>query len=221
MERRGQERSGRQRIGKVTFSREVVMKRVRFTVEGVTPHLVNKFTDAAAMNATEGTRGSHIGQSLTPREDAESRLNVNERGEPIAPSPALLCMLIDAGRFHKVGKNKVSTQKSSLIPAAVTFPEVYFLLVSEGGWKVDTRPVRIPATGGRILRHRPCFDDWRIEVEVILDEKIIPVKLFRQIVDDAGTRVGFSDFNPQHRGPFGKFSVTNWQVSEQVFEDAA
>jgi hypothetical protein len=135
-ERNGEERTGAERKAAdrkgYFFKGGCEMKRVRFTVEGVTPHLVNKFTDAAAMNATEGTRGSHIGQSLTPREDAETRLNVNERGEPIAPSPALLCMLIDAGRFHKVGKNKVSTQKSSLIPAAVTFPEVYFLLVSEG-----------------------------------------------------------------------------------------
>lgn len=197
------------------------MKRIEVTIEGITPHLQNKFTDSAAIKATEGTTGSHHGQNMTPREDAESRLNTDEQGRVIAPAPALLSMLIDAGRFHKVGKNKVTTQKTSLVPAAVTFEEPYFLLVSEGGWKVDTRPVRIPATGGRILRHRPCFDDWRIAWAVVLDQGVIPVKLFRQIVDDAGIKIGFSDFNPNHRGPFGKFKVVRWVISDSAFDEEA
>lgn len=196
------------------FTKGDRMKRVQVTIEGITPHLQNRFTDEAAQSATDGTRSNHSDR-LAPREDAESRLYANEEGNVIVPAPNLLVMLIDAGRFHKIGKSKVSTLKTSLIPAAVTFEETYFLLESEGGWKVDTRPVRIPATGGRILRHRPCFDDWKVTFSLLLDTSVIPAKLFRQIVDDAGIKVGFSDFNPQHRGPFGKFKVIAWVVTEE------
>ena len=77
-------------------------------------------------------------------------------------------------------------------------------------WKVDTRAVRIPSTGGRILAHRPMFDDWALEFEVDLDTVILGEKLFRSIVDDAGKRVGLGDFRPATKGPYGRYVVTSW-----------
>ena len=88
--------------------------------------------------------------------------------------------------------------------------EAFIHLQSEGGWKVDTRPVRIPATGGRILRHRACFDDWSLQISVTLDEAIITVRLFRELVDIAGSHIGLGDFRPDTKGPFGRFVVTLW-----------
>lgn len=190
------------------------MKRIKITIEGVNSCLINRFTDEAAEGATEGSGAKNTGERLTPREDAESRLYTDEKGKVIAIAPGLLRMITDAGSFHKVGRNKVSTQKSSLIPAAVTFTEPYYPLISKDGWKVDTRPIRIPATGGRINRHRPMFDDWKITFEVELNTSILSEKLFRAIVDDAGMRIGFGDFRPACRGPFGKFKVTLWKSEE-------
>jgi hypothetical protein len=70
--------------------------------------------------------------------------------------------------------------------------------------------VRIPATGGRILAYRPMFEDWKLAFEVELDTSIINAKLLRQIVDDAGKRIGLGDFRPSTKGPFGRFVVTKW-----------
>jgi hypothetical protein len=36
-------------------------------------------------------------------------------------------------------------------------------------------------------------------------------KLFREIVDAAGKRIGLGDFRPATKGPFGKFVVTSWE----------
>jgi hypothetical protein len=36
----------------------------------------------------------------------------------------------------------------------------------------------------------------------------------RDIVDKWGNAVGVGDFRPDCKGPFGKFSVTNWKVSK-------
>jgi hypothetical protein len=79
---------------------------------------------------------------------------------------------------------------------------------------VDTRPVRIPTTGGRILCHRPCFNDWRLTCTLSIDPDLISLRLVRDVVDAAGKRIGLGDFRPDCKGPFGKFVVTSWSEGE-------
>lgn len=190
------------------------MKRIQIRIEGKTPLLCNRFTDEAAMAATSGTSAStKSGDKGTPKEQAEQALYMSEAtGKPMIPQPNLFRCLIDAGTFFKSGKTKVTTQKSSLIPACVMLLGVECEIEHKEPWTVDTRPVRIPATGGRILRHRPCFHDWALRFEVELDESMIGLKMFRDIVDAAGSKIGLGDFRPNTKGPFGRFVVTEWKV---------
>ncbi len=187
--------------------------RIGIGIEGTTPLLCNRFTDAAAMAATSGTRGSSKDKG-TEREQAEEKLYKDEGGRLVIPGPNLFRCVIDAGTFFKAGKSKVTTQKNSLIPACVSLDAVVVPIQHTEPWTVDTRPVRIPATGGRILCYRPCFHDWKLEFEVELDTDLIGVKLFREIVDAAGRRIGLGDFRPDRKGPFGKFSVVKWVVND-------
>lgn len=185
--------------------------RIAITIEGKTPLLMNRFTDAAQMAASSSTRAATVGDKGSPRDQAEQKLYLTEAGEPCIPQPNLFRCILDAGKFFKAGKSKVTTQKSSLVPACVDMgAAVYFKLESADGWEVDTRPVRIPATGGRILCHRPMFHDWRLSFEVDLDTEVMAPKLFREIVDAAGKRIGLGDFRPDCKGPFGKFVVCSW-----------
>ncbi len=189
----------------------MALKTIRVTIEGVTPLLMHRFSDAAQMDATSGNRSSTQGDRGTPREQAEQCLYLHD-GKIIMPQPNLFRSIIDAGKFFKSGKTKVTTQKSSLIAAAVSMNEAYYPLEYKEDWTVDTRPVRIPATGGRILRHRPCFNDWKITFELELDDSIISEKLLRDIIDQAGRTIGLCDFRPDCKGPFGKFKITLWKV---------
>ncbi|MBF0108749.1 MAG: hypothetical protein HQL76_06200 [Magnetococcales bacterium] len=190
------------------------MKRLSISIEGVTPLLMNKFHDAAQMAATSGTRISTIGNKGTPREIAESKLYIGQEGMPIIPNPNLFRAIIDGGSFFKSGKSKVTTIKSSLIPACLSIEEMEIPVTHKDPWMVDTRPVRIPSTGGRILAHRPCFHDWKLRFTALLDDEIITLRLLRDIVDATGIRIGLGDFRPACKGPFGKFVVTNWQEDE-------
>jgi hypothetical protein len=183
------------------------------TIEGQTPLLCNKFTDAAAMAATNGARASAAaGDKGTPREQAEARLYVGQDSKCVIPQPNIFRAIIDAGTFFKAGKSKITTQKSSLIPACVSIPCVEIPIEHKDPWEVDTRAVRIPSTGGRILCHRPCFHDWKLSFTIDLDTDIIGVKLLREILDAAGKRIGLGDFRPACKGPFGKFVVTLWEA---------
>lgn len=191
------------------------MKEIQVKISGTTPMLCNRFTDASAMAATSGTRAATVGGKGTPREQAEKKLYLSEQtGDPIVPSPNLFRCLIDAGKYFKAGKSKVTTIKSSLIPACLSIDELEIPIETPNQWEVDTRAVRIPSTGGRILAHRPCFHDWSLQFTLELDEEVMDCKLLREIVDTAGKRIGLGDFRPDCKGPFGKFVVDTWDVKK-------
>jgi len=190
------------------------MNEFEVTIIGTTPLLCNAFTDAAQLSATSGTRVSSVGDRGTPNEQAEARLYIGHDGQPMIPQPNLFRCVIDAGTFFKAGKSKVTTQKSSLIPACVEIDGIEIPLRHKQPWRVDTRAVRIPATGGRILCHRPCFEDWALDFTMRVDPEIMSAKLARDILDAAGKRIGLGDFRPACKGPFGKFVVSRWDEVE-------
>ena len=185
------------------------------TIEGSSPMMIRKFTDAAAMDATSGTRKSTVGESLTPYEDADSGLYKDSEGNAVLPQPNLFRCIIDAGAFMKIGKKQISTQKTSLVPACVCINELFIRIQHKGPWTVDSRPVRIPSTGGRILRHRPMFNDWKLPFTMMLDDSVMSAKILRQLVDIAGSMIGLGEFRPACKGPYGRFVVTSWKEVEK------
>lgn len=188
------------------------METVNVEISGRTPLLLRRFTDEAAMQATDGNSAAiKTSNGKTPRQQAEENLYLDEEGNICVPQPNMFRSLIDAGKFFKAGKSKVTTQKSSLVPSAIELEGVTYRLEHDEDWTVDTRPVRIPATGGRILRHRPMFNDWKLRFVLRYDPKIMSKELVRDIVDAAGTRIGIGDFRPDCKGPYGKFVVTKWE----------
>lgn len=187
------------------------MKLVEVSIRGTTPLLLNRFTDENAMSATSGTRAAVVGGKGTPREQAEKKLYISEAsGKPVIPGPNLFRCIIDAGKFFKAGKSKITTLKNSLIPACLSIEQIEILIESPEPWETDTRAVRIPSTGGRILAHRPCFHNWGLSFTMLLDTEVMDTKLLREIVDAAGKRIGLGDFRPDCKGPFGKFVVDSW-----------
>jgi hypothetical protein len=188
---------------------------ISITIQGITPLLCVKFTDEAAMRASAGscTSAAAIDRG-TPQEIAEGQLYLGLNGKPMIPQPNLLRCLVDGGQFFKAGRRQITTKESSLLVAAIDIEGTEIEIRHKQPWKVDTRPVVIPATKGRILAHRPMFDDWELVFLVKLDIKMINEKLFREIVDAAGSRIGLGGFRPVRKGPYGRFHVINWKVME-------
>ena len=188
--------------------------RIACTVSSRTPLLLNRVTDEAMLAMSTGSRKAKAQTSDTPRQQAEKKLHVGKGGKPIIPSPNIFKSIIEGGRFFKLGKNKITTMKSSLIPACVEIEELELPIRSKAGWEVDSRPVRVPTTGGVIIAHRPIFQDWQLGFTINLDEEMMSSQLLYEVIEAAGTRIGLGDFRPDRKGPFGKYRITQWKESK-------
>ena len=96
----------------------------------------------------------------------------------------------------------------NIIAKFMVSPEIISLGIKI--FKVDSRPVVVPATKGRILRHRPRIDNWEIAFTLEYDNILLNEPQVRKIVDDMGSRVGLLDFRPEKKGMFGRCIVTEW-----------
>lgn len=189
------------------------MKTVQVAIEGITPLLMNRFTEENEVKVMSGISASTLGSKGTPREQAAQTAYMDSNGMLYVPGPNLFRSIIEAGKYHKAGKSKVTTQKSSMIPAGLSLNDV-ILPLGTGVFEVDSRSVVIPSTGGRIMKHRARLDEWRLTFTLEIDGTMFDSRFVRQLVDDAGRRVGLGDYRPDRKGPFGKFKVVRWDESK-------
>lgn len=186
---------------------------VTVKIKGTTPLLMNRFTEEAQVKVSNGTSSTTLGAKGTPRQSAEKKVYADDKGNLFIPGPNIFAAIIAAGKFHKCGKSKVTTLRSSLIPAGVALLDLACPLGTKM-FEVDSRSVVIPSTGGRIMCHRPRLDEWKLSFTLEIDTEMFSPALVRQIVDDAGKKVGLGDFRPDRRGPFGKFAVVEWKENK-------
>lgn len=195
--------------------------KVRVTIQGTTPLLMNRFTEANEVAVSGGTSVSFRGDKGTPRDQAAAKRYADTEGRLYIPGPNIFACIIAAGTFHKSGKSKLTTMKSSLIPAGVVVIEMVCLITDADGvpmteWEVDSRSVVIPSTGGRIMAHRPRIDTWNASFTLDVDGTMFSPALVRAVVDDAGKKIGLGDFRPARKGPFGRFVVSHWDVEKEA-----
>ena len=199
------------------------MSRIKCTIMGASPLLMNRFTEAAAAKISAGSSSAiTISARGTPREQAEPKLYRSADGRPMLPGPNIFRGLIDAGAFHKAGRKQITTQKSSLVPAGIQIDELECFIEDpfNGGvaaWEVDSRSVVNPSTGGRMMCHRPRFDAWKTSFTLIIDDKMFDHSIVRLLVDDLGSKIGLGDFRPARKGPFGRSQVSEWNI-ERVLD---
>lgn len=174
------------------------MKSVTIEITGSSPLLMHRYP----LVEIEGLN------KMTPEQQAEHAAYRDEKTKELfVPGVNLQQSLVEAAAYSK-GKGRASLQK---IAAACLFVSETQIALGQKEFAIDSRPVVIAATRGRIVRHRPRIDAWKFSFTLEYDEVLLSAKQVRGIVDDAGRRVGLLDFRPAKKGPFGRFVVTSWQ----------
>jgi hypothetical protein len=173
-------------------------KTVKVTIKGDTALLMHAFP----MEPVE-----HIAKK-TKEEQAELAAYRNpDSNELYIPGVNIQRTLVNGATYSK-GKGRGSLQKSAAACILVT-PERCGL--GQTTYIIDSRPVVVPATKGRIIRHRPRLDTWHVTFDLEYDPDLLTEPQVRRIIEDSGKRVGLLDFRPEKKGPFGRFSIVGWE----------
>jgi len=172
--------------------------KITCTIKGLSPLLMHRFP-LVPIEALD---------KLPPNEQAEHSTYRDEQTRQLyIPGVAFQRALIGAAKWSK-GRGRLSLQ-NEVCACVIVSPECALLGVTK--FAVDSRPVVIAATKGRVLRHRPRLDSWQATFEIEFDPTLLKESQLRKIVDDAGSRVGLLDFRPERKGPYGRFTVTSWK----------
>jgi hypothetical protein len=185
---------------------------IEVEIRGDAPLLQNRFGEAAQQSG-KGTRAVHV-RNEDPRAQAEESAYRTPDKKLYHPGASISRMLREAGSSHKQKGSRKSLKY--IIPAAVRLKEDAMILLDGKGkplkdFEVDSRPVTIPATKGRIMRHRPRHDTWKICFSLVINEDVLAPETIQMLLTEGGQRIGIGDFRPEKGGPFGIFQVTKWE----------
>jgi hypothetical protein len=192
-----------------------MFKIVEIWIEGVTPLLQHRATEEALMGSTRTNTPS---PEQNPRDICERAIYriANDGGQIGVPGSAFARMLREQGGSHKSKGSRKSLKY--LVPAAVLVLDDLCSLYQRDrrtpitDFEVDSRPVTIPATKGRVMRHRARFNEWACRLTLRINETIMDESLVRQMFAEGLTQIGIGDFRPERGGPFGTASLVSWVV---------
>ena len=181
--------------------------------EGSTPLLQNRATEEALSGRT---RTNTPGETEDPRDICERTIYRLPDRQIALPGTAIARMLREAGGSHKAKGSRKSIKY--LVPAAVVvLDELCGLYLNDRKTKVtdfevDSRPVTIPATRGRVMRHRARFNEWSSRATLRVNCDILDESLVRKLCVEGLAQIGLGDFRPSSGGPFGTSSIVAWNV---------
>jgi hypothetical protein len=177
------------------------MKSVKVEIKGLSQLLMHSFP-LVPIEAID---------KKSPAEQAELAAYRDPETRDLYVSATAVQRCLVSGATYSKGKGRGSLQKN--VAACVQIGPQERLSLGTKEYVIDSRPVVVPATKGRVVRHRPRLETWALSFTIEYDERLLTEAQMRRIVDDSGSRVGLLDFRPEKKGPFGRFMVTKWDAS--------
>lgn len=178
------------------------MKTIQVEIEGMTPLLMNN--PKAMLEPKEAVRKTT--KKYDVESEAEKSAYKNDKGQLYVPATAIKGSMINASSWKKAGKNSLKP----LIACGVKIAE-HELILNKQKYEIDVRTVVIQRA--RVAKARAMVKDWKLVFNLQYNDSLIgDADIIKQVLSEAGERVGLLDFRPQKLGDFGTFKVTKFKV---------
>lgn len=172
--------------------------RIECRIKGISPLMMHRYP----MEPVEAI------EKKSPEEQAKIAAYLDDNEELFVPVEAMQRAII-AGAVYSKGKGRASLQRDVTSSVQVLGDRLY---LGTKKYRVDARPVVVPATKGRIVRYRPIIDQWELSFDLEFDASRITEQQLRKVLDDTGWKVGVLEYRPERKGPYGRFMVTHWKT---------
>lgn len=186
------------------------LRKMKFKLTGEAPlllhngELANPFSYyAREMKKISGRRGKTESEyAALARLEFLGGLYLNDKDQVVMPGKCIEAMLVKSAKAQKLGvafKSSVFCEEDAplIFKDSKKKPEQLWEMEEYR----DTQGVVVDRK--RIMRTRPCFDSWALEVEIAYIEEMINESQIVEAMKRAGVVVGLGDNRPR----FGRFSA--------------
>ena len=175
--------------------------RMRVTLVGLTPLIVNNFDEKTRQQMADKQEGkaAHKRPPKDPKQCYERARLRDSKGKDCIRALWVKCACVDAARFAE------GVKMTHLRGAIRVEGDMVQLKYKKLRMRCD--PVR-NANGGADLRYRPEYTDWSIDVVVSYRENMITPESVLNLLNNAGQSIGLCERRPGQNGDtFGMFEV--------------
>lgn len=196
-------------VGQIHVQR-IKVKRIVVPIVGVTPLIVNRWTEKAKRQILGGQTGvKKIKENRDPEADYQNSIYRTEEG---AESPygfpvlGFKSAIVSGGRFFGKDLPMTAIRQFLFMTGSASNDNSQLLvpiLDAEPHMRED--PVKIP--GSADLRYRAEFTGWRAELDITYVESKLSQDTVLALIDAAGLGVGVGDWRPEKSGMSGTFEL--------------
>lgn len=175
---------------------------ININLEGISPLVLNCFSEETQERVQKKAQGEVAGKQIDSRETEYHRAFYKDPSRPgvyVLPGfifKACLEACADKGKgFSKV-----------MIRQAVFVEDDYVEI--KGKPEPFDYPVRVPAGGAAVIRHRPRFKEWGVSLKVSYNASQITPQLLVNLFNQAGYGIGICEGRPGKTAlNWGRFRV--------------
>jgi len=181
-----------------------IYKKIDVKIKGLTPLLMNRLNPDSLKSKSRMKM-----ENYSTADDAAKSAYMAEidgKKQLYIPQEALYSMIINTAKQYRVRRMSLSS-----LLAGTMRVEPEKIPLGTDKYEIDERAVVIQ--NQRVLKGRAKLPKWSAKFQIIYDSKRLPEGIettLKEILEDAGTRMGLLDYRPQHRGWFGTFVVESF-----------
>lgn len=183
------------------------VKRVRVTIKGVAPGLIFQGKGLMELDAESTKKTKH----RPAAEEAEHRahwMTVDGKRQLCIPWVMLYQSICAAAGSFKFRGQKTMTA----VVAATIACEDDKLNLGTDKFEVYEEWVRVPPrTGAMVKIGRPRMREWKATFTMIVDDEMWDANMLRDIIAHAGKLVGIGAWRAALKGPYGRFTVEEFE----------
>jgi len=179
-------------------------KKIDVEIRGLTPLLMNRLNPESLKSKSRMRMETYS----TADDAAKSAYlaTIDGKRQLYIPQEALYSMIINTAKQYKIRRMSLA---SLLAGTMRVEPEKVPLGTDK--YEIDERAVVIQ--NQRVLKGRAKLPKWSAKFQLVYDSRRLPDGIeatLKEILEDAGTRMGLLDYRPQHKGWFGTFAVESF-----------
>lgn len=184
-------------------------KKIDVKISGLTPLLMNRLNPESLKSKSRRRMEEY--STIEDAKNSAYMAEIDGKKQLYIPQEAVYSMIINTAKQYRVRRMSLSS-----LLAGTMRVEPEKIPLGTDKYEVDERAVVIQ--NQRVLKGRAKLPKWSASFQIIYDSKRLPDgigKTLKEILEDAGTRMGLLDYRPQHRGWFGTFAVESFTEKEQ------